>query len=244
MADDRGNIIKELAGAATVQTQASNRAWITLITVALIAILPRSQALEIALPLGLGAVAAVSFHLVMFALLIVLLIAFAAAHAQQVRAQRLAISAIKALGNELILPLRIHPLDYFDMLRVPSVNRVAPLAQLFQGIDAFHGSENRPTLRRRQLSVAYYLALKTVSWLVYFGFPTIALWIAFSRMSLASWQWWLLLVTAVVGTLPILHVLIVDIKYVYKVSRVIGGAEHGEPPNKPLQPTSADGARL
>jgi hypothetical protein len=241
MADERADFIKELASAATVQTNVANRSWTALITVAVIAVLPRPQGTDIALPLGLGTVSALSFHFVMFALLTVLSIAFAAAHAQQVRAQRLAMKALVALGDEPISAGKTHPRDYFDMLRAPSVTRVAPLAQLFQGMDAFHGSDRRPPPWRKRVSVGYYLALKTVSWLVYFGFPAVALWISFSRMLPTTWQWWPFFFAGVVATLPILQVLLVDVGYVWEVSHIIGRGPGGKPLGRGPEATARHG---
>jgi hypothetical protein len=238
MADERADRIKDLAAATTVQTEVANRAWTTLMTVAVLAVLPRPQVAEIALPLGLGTVPPVSFHLAMFSMLAVLIIAFSAAHAQQVRAQRLAMNALAALGNESISESKIHPRDYFDMLRSPSLTRVAPLAQLFQGVDAFYGSSRRPPSWRRRISVPYYVALKIVSWVVYFGFPTAALWLSFVRMQPAAPWWWPLCIVGVVSTMPLVHVLLVDVSYVSEVAGVIASNDPGKPPNQRLQPTA------
>jgi hypothetical protein len=237
MADDRGTLVKELASAASTQTQVSNRSWLALIAVSVIAVLPRVQGSEFTLPLGLGPVSASWFHFVMFSLLVVLSIAFAAAHAQQVRAQRLANYALTELGDQPLNELKIHPRDLFDALRIPSVNRIAPIAQLLQGMDAFYGSETRPPNWRRRTSVVYYLALKTASWLVYFGFPLLALWLSFSRIPWQDWRYWGLFLAGAVATVPVVHVFVVDAAYVIQVSHIIGSADDS-PSNTGLQPTA------
>ena len=238
MTDDRATLIKELARAASVQTQVSNRSWLALISVFVVALLPRTQVAEFTLPFGLGPVSATWFHFVMFSLLVVLGIAFAAAQAQQVRAQLLANYALRELGEQPLSELHVHPRDLFDVLRVPSVNRLAPIAQLFQGREAFHSSEKRPPLWRRRVSVVYYLALKSASWLVYFGFPVLALWVSFLRIPWPDWRRWVLLSAGIIATLPVLQVFVVDIAYVLHVSKVIGGNEHLTSPDKGLQPTA------
>jgi len=238
MKDDRASLIKELAAAASVQTQVSNRSWVALIIVSVIAILPRAQAQDLPLPFGFGTVAATWFHFVMFSLLVVLAIAFAAGHAQQVRAQRLANYALGKLGDQLLAELQVHPRDLFDVLRLPSVNRIAPIAQLFQGLDAFYGMESRPPYWRRRASVVYYLALKSASWLVYFGLPLLALWLSFSRVPWPGWPQWVLLPAGIIATLPVIHVFLVDVICVLQVSRVIGQGEVTMLPNKCLQPTA------
>jgi hypothetical protein len=237
MPDDRANLVKELATATSTQTQVSNRSWLALITVSVLAVLPESQNPETPLPLGLGNVSTTWFHFVMFSLLVVLSIAFAAAHAQQVRAQRLSNFALDGLGEQPLSELRVHPRDLFDILRVPSVNRLAPIAQLFQGMDAFYGSGKRPPRWRKTLSIFYYLALKVASWLVYFGFPVVALWFSFDHIPWRDWRYWALVVAGAIATLPILHVFLVDVVYVAQVSRVIG-VEHRRPADRRVQQTT------
>jgi len=239
MTDDRASVVKELAGAVSAQAQVSNRSWIALITVAVIASLPRRQPAEMTLPFSLGTIDPNWFHFVMFALLVVLTIGFASAHAQQVRAQRLAQSALKNLGEDSVLGVGIHPRDFFDALRLPSVNRVAPLAQLFKGLDAFFGSPATVPKWRLRASAAYYLLLKAASWLVYFGFPAVALWLSFARIHVGGWRWWGLCAAGSVASLALLHVFVVDVWYVREVKGII--ADSRRPHNRPLQPTS--GAR-
>ena len=61
MESERASIVKELAGAASAQSQVANRYWIALITVALVAVLPRPEQSEgMWLPSGLGPIEPVS----------------------------------------------------------------------------------------------------------------------------------------------------------------------------------------
>ena len=85
--DDRG-IVKELAAAVSTQAQVSNRIWLALMTVVVVAVLPRVSQVDggrkgVPLPLGLGDVDPVWFDALSFALLVILTIAFAAAHASK-----------------------------------------------------------------------------------------------------------------------------------------------------------------
>jgi hypothetical protein len=223
--------VKDLAAAVSTQAQVSNRTWLALITVSVVAVLPRSSAADgtVALPLGLGSVDPASFHLVVVALLVVLIIGFAAAHAQQVRAQRLAQRAIDSLADSEDLHLGMHARDLFDAFRMPSISRIAPLAQLLKGLDSFYGTSNRVSRARRILSVAYYLALKTVSWLVYFGFPAVALWLSVWKINATGIAAFALTVIGTIATVPLVHVFAVDIAYVVQVSRTIGRDD--TPPN-------------
>lgn len=221
MSDSNVEVVRELAGAVSAQAQVANRSWFALIAVAVVSSLPRTQVADIALPFGFGVVEPGSFHLVMFGLLTVLMIAFASAHAQQVRAQRLAQSALDSLKVDALLGLKIHPRDLFDMLRLPSVNRVAPLAQLLKGQDAFFGRTKAVPAWRRTASRWYYLLLKAASWLVYFGYPAFALWRSFAGMIAPSWAWWLAGGAGVIASVALLHVFIVDVRYVVEVQKAV-----------------------
>lgn len=151
-------------------------------------------------------------------------IAFAAAHAQQVRAQRLAQKALTELAKSSPLVLGVHPRDLFDASREPSVIRLAPLAQLAQGLDQFFGKPQPVTTARRNVSVVYYFALKVASWTVYFGLPLFVLWWTYSHISLGRTFDLLLGLPVVVATVPMLHVFYVEVLYVREVAQTIASA--------------------
>jgi hypothetical protein len=115
--------VKELAAAVSTQARISNRVWLALITATLVAVIPRPSTPgqdTLALPFGLGGIAPGDFYFGLFGVLVVLTIAFAAAHAQQIRAQELAQRSVNGLEKESRSVLGIHPRDYFDMVREPS----------------------------------------------------------------------------------------------------------------------------
>ena len=190
--DDRG-IVKELAAAVSTQAQVANRIWLALMTVVVVAVLPRVSPADggrkVPLPLGLGDVDSVWFDVFIFALLVILTIAFASAHAQQTRAVELARRRLDSLArgwdaNTKERPDEIHPRELFDMLRLPSVNRVAPLAQSSRGLYQFYATSDRCPGWLRIASAAYYGLLKLASLIVYLGVPAWALWEVHSRMTL------------------------------------------------------------
>lgn len=170
---------------------------------------------------GLGAIEPSSFYLAMFALLVVLMIAFASAHAQQVRVQRLAHRGLDRLGDESVFDLGVHPRDLFDALRLPSLIRIAPLAQLFRGLDSSFASPGDVPLWRKRTSAIYYLLLKTVAWFVYFGFPGAALWLTFARTQATGWLSLSLFGAALIATMSLIHILTVDMWYVREVKDII-----------------------
>ncbi|MBI4588615.1 MAG: hypothetical protein HY725_07230 [Candidatus Rokubacteria bacterium] len=222
--------MKELAAAVSTQAQVSNRTWTALVTVAVVAVLPRASSgvgrQEVALPLGLGVVDAAWFDLFAFALLVILTIAFSAAHAQQVRAQKLAQNVVDSLAADSSAESRtdsawIHPRELFDMLRLPSVNRVAPLAQSLRGPYQFYATGDRCPAWLRVVSTGYYAVLKLASVFVYIGVPAWALWNVHSRLTLTGSLSWLATLAALLAGATLLQLLLTDTWYSLKVLQVV-----------------------
>ena len=174
-------LVKDLAEAVSIQAQVANRAWISLTTVALFALVPQAsvQNGNTSLPFGIK-VDLEWFPLVVFCVLVVLIIFFSSAHAQQMRAQKLAHSVIDSLDTKHHADNIVHPRDLFDMLRMPSLNRVAPLAQLLKGSTP---GTSKYSIWRRIVAVSYYILLKLVGLVVFFGLPGAALWHSLDKFS-------------------------------------------------------------
>lgn len=238
--------VKELATAVSTQAPVSNRVWLTLMTVALVALIPRpnaAQGTSLSLPFGLGAAEPKSFYFVLFAGLVALTIGFAGAHAQQVRAQKLAQRAIDSLAEGSQQVMGIHPRDLFDMLREPSVNRVAALSQLLRGKYQFYGDNLQCPVWLRLLSTMYYRVLKSVSLVVYFGLPGAALWQTYEQTISTLGSRTVVHVAGLVAAVALTHVGVVDTVYLIEVSRKIWSAG-GEPTNKPLHSRAAPSTSL
>lgn len=225
MPDERTAAVKELARAVSEQSQVANRYWLALITVAIASTLGRVDGSNLSLPFGLGELDSPWLYAAMLALLVVLVIAFASAYAQQVRAQRMAYRGLDALGEEMLAGMGIHPRDLFDALRSPSVMRIAPLAQLLRGLDTSFALPGDIPRWRRSACICYYLVLKTVAWLVYFGYPALALFLTVAKLQQAGWVGRIMLVPTAVGTLALLHVFLVDVRYVGQVKSIIGSSK-------------------
>lgn len=224
-------IVKELADAVSMQARVSNRMWIVTMSASLLVLLPRSvsstsPAQDITLPFQIGAVDPAAFYPVAFAMLSVLLVAFCSAHAQQVRAQKLAQGVLDSLRGTINLPPGISMRELFDMFRMPSVTRVAPLAQLLRGKYQFHDqAPNCPTWLRIA-SAVFYLVLKLVAAAVYFVLPGLALWYSFVKttaVSLATWMFVLLAAMGFVAAFSLLEVIVTDLLYNYHIAvRILG----------------------
>lgn len=211
----RRALIKDLAGAVSRQARVANNTWIALTTVALFAIVPHAPNRDgnLTLPFNLGEVAQTWFHGLVFSILVVLAIAFAAAHIQQVRSQKLAQKLIDSMLEKGASADLLYPREYFDMWRMPSLIRVAPLAQALRGRYQFYAdSEGLPTWLRLA-TVTYYGSLKLVSWVVYFLLPMWALWHARANVSFSiAVRWYAVIGTCVAG-FALLEVLWFDIEY-------------------------------
>lgn len=167
--------LKILTEAVSAQTKVSNRAWFALVAFALIIVLPSVEPDKVTLPLGLPEVPADEFYTFALPFLTVLMVYFCQAYAQEVRGSRLAQRLIdmSSAGGAL------HPRDVFDLLRVPSVNRVAPLPQAFSG--QFYSLRDTASKMHRWLAAIYYVLLKLFATLVYIGIPVVALVSAVSK---------------------------------------------------------------
>jgi hypothetical protein len=219
--------VKELAAGVSVQTQVANRVWLALMTVALVAVLPRgtNKNPDLSLPFGLGTVDSTLFYPVAFFILVVLAVAFAAAHAQVIRAGVQAHKMIDSIPKGSFAENGVDPRGVFDMGRIPSLNRVAPLAQL--AID----QSSAITGQRwwvRGLGVLYYMLLKLLSLIVYYALPGLAMARAYanasrpelSRVVLSSFA-----VAKWAALLALFHVFVSDIWYSWRVVRRLWRAD-------------------
>jgi hypothetical protein len=212
--------VKELAAGVSVQTQVANRVWLALMTVALVAELPHGtdKSPDLSLPFGLGNVSSTYFYPVAFFILVVLAVAFAAAHAQVIRAGVQAHRTIDSLRK--LHSGGVDPREMFDMARTPSLNRVAPLAQL--AIDQV-SSITGQRWWVRGLGVLYYLLLKILSVLVYYGLPVLAVTMAYTNAfghGLSDNVFFSFAKVAVCAALlALVHVFVSDIRYSCRVVR-------------------------
>jgi len=171
---ERRDLVKDLAVGVSTQADVANRAWLALISAAIIALIPHAKG--VSLPFSLGEVPQPWFHGVIFSFLVVLAIAFASAHSQQVRAQKLAQLVIGSLGSLLGPVCAIHPRDYFDMQRKPSLIHIASLAQSLRGKYQFFTTAPGLPIWRKKITVLLYVLWKIIGFVIYFVFPVVALW--------------------------------------------------------------------
>lgn len=215
-----GDQVKDLATAVSTQAQVANRIWLATMTVAIIGAIPRVvKDGAVDLPFSLGAVDEAWFFVVVFAMLCVLVTAFCAAHAQQIRTMNLAHEHIKTLPHDG----KIHPRDLLDMYRWPAVNRVASLAQSLRGPYQFHAKEHLCPQWLRLITTAYYTLLKLAATFVYFGLPASCLIVVFGKLRLMGMGNWAAIIGASIAGVALLQVTVFELWYMGSVSWFLAG---------------------
>jgi len=182
----------------------SNLMWIGAIVAAFVVLLPQvppegGTPATAELPFSLGSGPAPVVYPLAFAILAILIVALAAAHTQHIRADKLAHSVIDTMNRILLVDgIELLPRDLFDMLRQPSLTRVAPLAQWVRGRWQFEGETTPCPLWRRVMSIGLYVVLKVVVLLVLFAAPGVALFVGYGQVRASGiGQSWIGLLAAV-----------------------------------------------
>jgi len=222
------NYIKEIAEGVSTQSRFSNRLWIALMLFAFVVLLHTAQPQEqniINLPFQLGSVDTTIFYIVSCPMIAVLLIAFLAAHAQQVRAADLAQRMIDELQKDKnYWP---HPRDLYDIMRHPTLIRVAPLPQLARGKYQFYPQSADCPESIKILTILYYVFLKVLGVIVYFILPIVALIFSFlpyvfeSNESL-NWLKWVVGAFVLAAMIASIQTIFIELRYIIHIVKVIG----------------------
>ena len=215
--DTNRTVIKEFAAAVSTQAQVANRIWLGLMTVALVALLPRESAApgKLDLPFSLGKVDGVTFSVIVSSMLVVLTIAFSSAYAQQSRAHKRAQSFLDSISINATAYGGVYPREWFDMLRLPTFNRVAPLPQSLR--------HSWPGFVR----IFYYLLLRLTAMVVFFGLPAYALFREREKTIQRGFLCWIITLGAGLAILTLAQVFVGDIMHTKKVLPVISSGDAG-----------------
>ena len=181
-------IVRDLADGCSTQARVANRTWLGVIAVSVVLLLGTSAAAlpgcpQVAHVPLLGEIPTAQLVPIAFAMLSILVIALAAAHAEHVRADALAHEAISKLEADNNGP---DPRSLLDILRVPGFTRVAPIALWVRG--GWKQKSKRRWVRtsRRITGGLLYLLLKALVVVVLFAIPGIALWESYQRVRASS----------------------------------------------------------
>lgn len=222
------DFVRGIADGVSTQSRFANRIWLALMILTFVVLVHAAHPSEqdkTSLPFQLGTLDTTVFHAVSCPMLAVLLIAFLAAHAQQVRAADLAQRVIDEVEKEK--ETWPHPRDIYDVMRHPTLIRVAPLPQLARGKYQFYPESYDCPLLRRILTTSYYVVLKLLGIIVYFFLPIIALCFAFYRFAIEpttslSWLKWVVGVFVTVAFIASIQAICIELRYVFHVVKVIG----------------------
>ncbi len=226
------SVVKDLAEAASKQTEVANKYWIYMAIICLFVLIPKPIGLEknslLKLPLDLGEVETRYYYLVLLILVSVLTISFCSAHAQVIRVQFLfdrAIDRYKLIENNMY---KLHPRDLFDVLRLPALSRVAPLALIARGEKQFYTDAIVITKARKILTGIYYILLKILSFSIYVGLPVFTLVFGMYKYNLYSTSinvepilYYALWIFSGGAFITLLHVIINEIWYFKKVISIL-----------------------
>ncbi len=231
---DVKDTVKDRAEAASTQSKFANWLWLALIFISVVVLIPRpagQPGAPVELPFDLGEVEPGVFHFVTFFMLSVLLVAFCQAHAQTVRAHRLARRAMGPVNpNDEVVP-GMHPHDLFDALVTPSLSRVAALPQMVRGDYQFHPESASCPRLRRVLTTILYAYLKAIAVIVYLFLPAAAmgssLWrFVTGQKAIPGWLAWLGFAYAAGAFVCLGLILCTEVKYALTVIRKIGSAHN------------------
>lgn len=219
--DEVTSAVKDIAESVSMQTKAANKIWLLLMAVVLIVLFPPKAADTevVSLPFELGQVNGSDFYPTIFFLISVLVLAFATAYAQALRAHDLAHEALDKMSDKAVF--EIHVRDFFDISTDHSVNRVAPLAQLIGGPTQFHRHHEDSPKWSRWLTAFSYLVLKLVSAAIFWGLPWFSFARAYGKALTIGTNDWILAITFFVAASALAVVTIYDIWGMVKIFRFL-----------------------
>jgi hypothetical protein len=227
-------IVKQLLKGASTQSTHANRLWLALAITAIVVIVPightPADAGTRSLPLGLGTIPNNWFSFVASLVLNVITVAFCSAQAQTIRAQRLAHKAIDTLQSQWNSTTGIYLRDLYDASCMPSLSRVAPLAQIARGKYQFYPKPVQPVqcpTWLRKTTAILYLYLKVLAALVYYFLPAMAIVIGLVGYFRGDAPFNAIISGAVIilfslaATLSVGVLIVVDTRYVKDVFRIL-----------------------
>ncbi|NLD91292.1 MAG: hypothetical protein GX639_01355 [Fibrobacter sp.] len=222
-------LIKDLMDGHSTQNQLASKLWTTLAVASIITVLPYEITnTKIAIPLIDKEVSPDYFYSFCAMLISILFITFCNQHVQVIRSRKFLQRAIQEMSDPYLIPKKIHIQDVIDCTITSHLNRVAPLAQLFQGDYTFFPESNNRPRHIRMLSFSYYVIIKSLTLLVFYGLPVLAIAKSIKTISLftagfdnLSFFKVLLFPTSIVAGISLISLLITEIKFILLISRRI-----------------------
>lgn len=215
-------LIKLIDGCNSYIKIASNF-WLTLAAFSIIAISPtKTNDSKIEMPLGLGLFEEINFYPLIFIIIALLIMCYGSTMSQALRGRKLIQRVVNNLpsSDKTICKESTHIQDIVDILIHPSLNRVAPLAQIMQGEKQFLPESNTIPVNKKKLYSLYYLFLKLIATLVIYFVPGYALFITFFNSNVHSEGAWglptyIFWIFTIIAFLILLQLLILEIEYTF-----------------------------
>jgi len=212
-------LLKQLADGLSIHTRIAARYWLALALVSAVTVIPTPQKNLLLLPFLSVQAPARDFYAFAFILISLLVIGYGSASCQGIRTRQLAQLFINGCRKEFLHPSGLHIQDVFDCIVSPSINRMAPLAQILQGKQQFF-AKDQSVPRRPTILIGYFTTLRLVGVLAVYVFPGYALVVAFVKSSMyrpSASLWgipvYLFWLVGIVAILVLVQSLCFDIRY-------------------------------
>lgn len=168
-------LLKMVEG-CSAYAQLSAKYWIACALLSIVTLSVHSPIGSVKLPLDLPEFSKADFFPCMFLIISVLFIVYGSATTQAIRARWLINRFIYSSDHQFIFPAKIHLPDIIDVILFPAINRVAPLAQVFQLKNKFLPEANYVSSNlKKRLFQWYYAFLKVIAGFTLYGLPSFAL---------------------------------------------------------------------
>lgn len=219
------SLIKELIDGHSTQNKLASKLWTTLAIVSIIAIIPYDIKDKIEIPLIKKDVSSQFFYSFSSILISILFISFSNLHIQVIRSRQFLQRAINGMKDKYLIPNVIHIQDVVDCIITSNLNRVAPLAQIFQGNKQFYPEADSRSKQIRKLTYSYYFIVKTLTLLIFYGLPAIGFYISLRNSSLLNihlktclFYNWLFYPFMIIAIISFVTLMITEFKFILSVS--------------------------
>jgi len=219
-------LIKLIDGCSSY-VKISTNFWLVIATFSIITVSPtKTEETKIEMPFDLGKFDVINFYPFTFVVLSLLIICYGSTLSQAIRGRMLIQRAVDDLKKQKENKDKIDLQDIIDVLNYPTLNRVAPLAQILQGKNQFFTESHNVSKKNRALVGIYYLFLKLVITLIMYSFPGYALSLSFWRSNLYESGIWTIpsiffWVLGMVSFFILLQLFIEELKYTFNAYKKI-----------------------
>ncbi|MGA2614198.1 MAG: hypothetical protein ABSG38_12215 [Spirochaetia bacterium] len=169
------DVLKRLFDGFSTQNRTAAATWIALAIVSAVAIITPLSDDSIILPLISAKVQVPDLFPAASIVISLLIVAYGSSNSQATRTRKLIQKHIDESKEKVDQLTSIYLQDVFDAVATPSINRVAPIAQILQGkYQFFPDADDRPQWMRIVTAV-YFILLRSLGILAIEGIPLFAL---------------------------------------------------------------------